>query len=737
MAETPTISVVIPAHNSAPFLAAAVASVRAQEPAVAEIIVVDDGSTDATATVAEGLGVGLIRQTNQGPAAARNRGVEAATGEWIAFLDADDTWVEDKLARQLALVAAHRSVALVAGDMAEVDGAGAVVVESVMAAHGHLDRFRALGGAPIPRAAGLLLEANFIPTGTVLVRRAVLEAVGGFNGALRFGEDLELWVRIAVRFPIAVVPEVLMRRSRHGGNLTGGGVETLRGLVEVAEAIRRWPPGALAGQGVSADGWAAARYLDLGHALSRTGAAGEARPPLLRSLRLAPSWGAGRALVLAALPSSVARRLRRGRGAADEVPMAGRRRILYVENGIGYGGAAVCLRHLVRHLDRRRYDPLVVTGRRGGPWEGFAEDAPWRPIRDRWVDVVAMKGRLARAAWPDRLPGLRWLAGQLLARLDDLANFFPLLLGLLATALRFRPHLIHANNEPLCNRAALLVGRLLRLPVVCHVRGQRDAGGSLSLFYRLPDHFLAVSQWVADEIVELGIDPGQVEVVYDGIELEQMDQGADGAAFRRDHGLPADAFVVGLVGLLIPWKGQGVLLDAAPAILAAIPEAHLVLAGGTPEECTAYEAELRDRVRQEGVEGRVHFLGHVTDMAALYNGLDVVLSCSTSPEPLGTVVIEAMAMGRPLVGPAHGGAAEMVEADRSGLLVPPGDADALAAAIVRLHDDPAEAARLGAAARARALALFAVETHVRRVTAAYDRLLPAAPMAAAGEGGHA
>jgi len=738
VAETLVISVVVPAHNAALFLAAAVASVREQEPAVAEIIVVDDGSTDATAAVASGLGVTLIHQANQGPAAARNAGVAAATGTWIAFLDADDTWVEGKLARQLAVVAAHPEVVLVAGDMAEVDREGNVVCASVMAAHGHLDRFRALGGAPIPRAAGELLEANFIPTPTVLVRRAVVLAVGGFDPALAYGEDLELWARIATRFPIAVVPEVLMRRTRHAANLTGGGLETLRGLVRVGEAIRRWPPGALAGQGVGPDGWAAARYLDLGHALSLAGATREARWALRQSLCLAPSWSAARALLLATLPGALARRLRGGWGGADEGVMVGRRRILYVENGIGPGGALVCLRHLVRHLDRNRYDPLVVTGRRGGVYEELARDAPWRPIRDRWVEVAGLKGRLATAAWPDRLAGLRWLCGQLLARLDDLANFLPFFLGLLATAVRFRPHLIHANNEPLCNRAALLVGRLLGVKVVCHVRGQRDAGGSLSLFYRLPHHLLAVSHWVAGEIVGLGIPAERVEVVYDGIELERMDPAADGMAWRRVHDLPEDGFVVGLVGLLIPWKGQQLLLDAAPRLFVALPDLHLVFAGGTPAECAGYEAELRDRVRREGLEERVHFLGHVAEMAALYNGLDVVLSCSTAPEPLGTMVIEAMAMGRPLIGPAYGGAAEMIVAGESGLLFPPGDVAALVAAIVRLHADPREAARLGAAARARALALFAVEEHVRRVTAAYDRLLPAVALAqVAGEGGHA
>ena len=130
MADHPTVSVVIPVYNGAPFLASAVASVRAQSVAVAEIVVVDDGSTDATAEVAKGLGVSYLCQANQGPGAARNRGVTVATGEWIAFLDADDVWVGEKLARQLEYLAGHPEVVLVSGDMAEVDEAGNVEVAS-------------------------------------------------------------------------------------------------------------------------------------------------------------------------------------------------------------------------------------------------------------------------------------------------------------------------------------------------------------------------------------------------------------------------------------------------------------------------------------------------------------------------------------------------------------------------------------------------------------------------------
>ena len=732
MAEEVSVSVVIPVYNGAAFLAEAVASVRNQTVRPNEVIVVDDGSTDGTPDVVAALGEGIrcFRRENRGPAAARNRGVAAATGDWIAFLDADDRWPEGKLAAQLDYLREHRDVVLVSGDMGEVDDDGRVLVPSVLARHGQLERFRALNGRHMPAAVRELLAANFIPTGTVLVRRDVLVEVGGFNAYLRYGEDLELWCRIAARYPIACLPQVLMWRRRHGANLSGRELPLLRELARVGEVIRGWGRGVVESQGVDLDRWAAERHTDLGYTLFLRDRNAEARTALLRALRTKLNRRAGRYLVLACLPRPVLAGLRRltGRGvpASPSREASSRtrpRRVLLVENGIGYGGAVICLRHLVRNLDRTRFSPLVVTGRRGGPYEALADDGPWHPIRDRWIDVVAWKERLQGATWPDRVPGLRRVAQQVLARLDDVGNFLPFFVQLLWLAVRFRPDLVHTNNEPLCNRAAIFVAKLLHVPVVCHVRGQRDAGGMLGWLYRLPDHYLAVSRWVRDEIVDLGVDESRCEVVYDGIELDRMDTAADGSAFRRAHGIPEDGFVVGLVGLLIPWKGQRVLIEAAPEILAAIPDAHFLLAGGTPDECRPYAAELCALVDDRGLAARIQFLGHVADMPALYNALDVVLSCSTSPEPLGTVVIEAMTMGRSLIGPAHGGAAEMIEDHESGLLVPPGDPAALTAAIVRLHDDPDYGYRLGAAARERALRLFAVEEHVRLVQAAYDRLL--------------
>ena len=399
--------------------------------------------------------------------------------------------------------------------------------------------------------------------------------------------------------------------------------------------------------------------------------------------------------------------------------------ILYVENGIGYGGAIICLRHLVRQLDKQQFKPLVVTGRKDLPYQDIPKDAQWRPIIDRHIDVVVLRTQLADHKVLSAIPGIPWLLNQVLARLDDIVNFLPFFLQLLWTAWRFKTDLIHANNEPLCNRAALLVGKLLHIPTVCHVRGDQKGSKLMATAYRLPTHFISVSQWIAKSMQKvLQVHEDKISVIYDGIALEQLDLEADGHEFRRRYAIPVDAYVVGLVGLLIPWKGQELFLDAAIILRDKIPNLKMLIVGGTPDECMVYEALLRQRVSQEQLDDLIGFTGHLTSMEQVYNGLDVVVSASTSPEPLGTVVIEAMAMGRPLIGPNHGGAAEMIEHLKTGLLFTPNDARALADEIERLSINPALALQLGHDARDHALETFAIARHTEQVQALYHQLLP-------------
>jgi glycosyltransferase involved in cell wall biosynthesis len=399
------------------------------------------------------------------------------------------------------------------------------------------------------------------------------------------------------------------------------------------------------------------------------------------------------------------------------------KRILYVENGIGYGGAMICLRHLARNLDRERFVGRIVTGRTGPEYLSIPEDAEWCFIPDRRFDVVSYRRRVETWDWVTKVPGLGLLINQCISRVDDLGNFLPFIIGLWREARRFKPHIIHANNEPVCNRAALLLGKLLGIPTVCHVRGPQTGSWMMHGLYQIPDRFISVSRWIDRGIAGLGVPAGKRHVVYDGIELGQLKPAEPANVFRERFGIGEADFTVGLVGLLIPWKGQRIFIDAASRLRSRIPGLKMLIIGGTPTDYREYERELRTNIRNCRLEDTVVFTGHIGDMPTAYAALDIVVSASINPEPLGTVVIEAMAMGRPLVAPNHGGGAEMNTHDETALLFEPGSAESLADCILRIYQSPELGQRLGSAARQRALSTFDVGSHVDRVQEVYESLL--------------
>lgn len=216
-AAVPRVSVVIPTFNGGARLARAIDSVLAQDIGVdaIEIVVVDDGSTDGSRDVLNAIAarhpgrVAAMAQANAGPSAARNRGMRAARGATIAFLDDDDTWTTDKLRLQLAKLDADPGIGLVYCDALFVDDDG-----------------RALAGYPrsIAMHRGDVREALFLDffllTSAVLMRRACMEACGVFDESLPVGEDYEYFLRVSERFGIDAVDRPLLRRTVRPGSLS-------------------------------------------------------------------------------------------------------------------------------------------------------------------------------------------------------------------------------------------------------------------------------------------------------------------------------------------------------------------------------------------------------------------------------------------------------------------------------------------------------------------------------------
>lgn len=217
-----SVSVVIPSNRGGPYLAEAVSSVRAQSPAVAEILLVDDGSpAPGLDAVARELGIRCIRQPASGIAAARNTGVRHAVGDWVAFLDDDDVWPPRRIARQLAAIDANPEAVACSGGGGYLDAEGRRFGGWTQSA-APSDRLLA-GETPLPRIT------------TLLIRTSAYVEAGGCDSAMEPSEDNDLILRLLRLGEIATVADEVVGYRRHAGNVTRGRV---RGRTAAHRAIR-------------------------------------------------------------------------------------------------------------------------------------------------------------------------------------------------------------------------------------------------------------------------------------------------------------------------------------------------------------------------------------------------------------------------------------------------------------------------------------------------------------------
>ncbi|MEJ7623615.1 MAG: glycosyltransferase [Pyrinomonadaceae bacterium] len=223
-----TVSVIIPAYNYGRFLGEAIDSVFGQTYPITEIAVIDSASEDETQAVLAGYSgrVKNIRQANMGVCEARNRGVAETTAEYIAFLDADDTWHPAKIEKQMAKFATDAEIGLVHCGMREfADGTGETIKQHLNGGEGWI-------------ADNLLLwqtPAIIGPGGTIIVKRSIFEEVGGFDPRLIVGEDWDFCYRVAREHKIGFVGEPLVDYRNHGANAHKNVSEMERGMALMYE----------------------------------------------------------------------------------------------------------------------------------------------------------------------------------------------------------------------------------------------------------------------------------------------------------------------------------------------------------------------------------------------------------------------------------------------------------------------------------------------------------------------
>ncbi len=368
-------------------------------------------------------------------------------------------------------------------------------------------------------------------------------------------------------------------------------------------------------------------------------------------------------------------------------------RILYVHGVEAIGGAERDLISLLKTLDRHMWEPHVVCPGMG-------------PFRDLLHAIAVPTHALSLPPWRkvrsffQRRSAVRRL-GALLSQLN--------------------PAIIHVNDiwwVPHTVRA-IESRRSNPVPIVAHVRQEIEPAKVRRYGLDRVEAVIAISRQIEQSLIAGGVSVKNVRTVYSGIDLFKRQLTDDGQAIRQMIGIPDGAVLLGTIANLFPRKGYEVMLRALPAIVHAAPTVHYVIVGS---DDSGYTNRLKQLAHELKIADRVHIVGFQDPVQPFLASFDLYVHPALM-EGFGIAVVEAMAMGKAVVATTTGGLPEVVVQGETGLLVPPGDVETLAATVVSLLQDRVRREQLGRNGSVRAHEHFSLDAYVANVEHLYGQVL--------------
>lgn len=381
--------------------------------------------------------------------------------------------------------------------------------------------------------------------------------------------------------------------------------------------------------------------------------------------------------------------------------------ILFLHAGAEMYGADKVMLDLIKRLDKSKFQPLVIL-----PTEGVLVDA----LKDEGVNVMVMPYPIMRRKYFN-LKGVIQYGFNLIKYINKITSI----------AKEYHIDLIHTNTAATLEGG--FVSRKLHVP---HLWSIHEIIVSPKIMYTVTSKLIAKyssiaitdSKAVKDHLDASGyFQPDAVKVIYNGVDSKRFKPENDCDYLYDEWKIPPNARIIGMMGRVNSWKGQGDFLKAANIIMAKYSDVYTVFVGAAFEGEEWREKELADAIAQSPYKNRIINKGYRTDSEGIYKLYDVFVLPSTNPDPLPTVVLEAMATGKPIVGYKHGGVCEMVKEGYNGLLAEVRNPEDLACKIESLLEDDNKRKNMGVNSRKRLLEKFSIEAYVQNYAAEYDRLI--------------
>ena len=378
------------------------------------------------------------------------------------------------------------------------------------------------------------------------------------------------------------------------------------------------------------------------------------------------------------------------------------KRILYLHAGAEMYGADKVLLELIKGLDCQEFEAHVIL-----PNDGVLVEA----LRQVGAQVSVLNYPILRRKYFNPKGILEYLKSY--RRYSQKIAQYARENGI---------NLVHNNTTAVLE--GIYLKRKVKLPLIWHVHEIIVKPKAISDFInflmgRYADKIVTVSQAVASHVNESPfIKEGQVQVIYNGVD-NAVYHPMQASTVREQFAIPEESLVIGMVGRVNAWKGQGDFLEAVTPILEQNPNAIAFLAGSAFAGEEWRVDELESQIAKSNVASQIKRIDYYEHTTELYNMFDIFVLPSTNPDPLPTVVLEAMACGKPVVGYRHGGVCEMVKEGINGLLATPNQPAELSKVIQELVEDPEKRNQFGQASVERQKELFSLESYIKNFSELY------------------